>query len=194
MMDVRVELRDSGHPTVLLDRASQLNSALHQPPDTPDHIIVIPSPSGELLALEVMPAVIPIGFDDLSEAVVVVDRHGTIVGTAAGLLGPVSWSQDGQSLAYPQGIARHLDIAVWAVSHQPQLHQGPMAVNGSRPTCVWAPTGGAVLCVLPGNPTERSATWLVARRNRFRVATYKGPFWPLAWLPGPMPRPDHPAT
>jgi hypothetical protein len=40
MMDVRVELRDAGEPTVLLDRASQLNGALHQPPDTPVHISV----------------------------------------------------------------------------------------------------------------------------------------------------------
>jgi hypothetical protein len=112
------------------------------------------------------------------------------VGIAGGLHGTVGWSPDGQSLAYPQVAAGHLDIAVWTIGRQPERHQGPTAVNGSRLTCLWAPTGRAVLCVVTGY-TERSATWLVARRDRFHVDTYKGRFWPLAWLPGPTPRPDH---
>jgi hypothetical protein len=189
MMDVRVELRDSGHPTVLIARAAQLNAALHQPPSTPVRIVVVSSPSGQLFALEVIPAVIPAGFDALSEDVVVVDRHGTIVGRASGLHGTVSWSPDGQSLAYPQVVAGHLDIAIWTIGHQPELHQGPMADNLSRPTCLWAPTGRVVLCVVAGDPTQRSVTWLLARRHRFHVATYTGPLLPLAWLPGPTRNP-----
>jgi hypothetical protein len=186
MMDVRVELRYAGHPTVSLDRASQLNAALHQPPGTPVHIVVVPSPSGQLFALEVLPAVIPASFDAPQEGLVLVDRHGTIVGTAAGLNGTVGWSPDGQSLAYPQVAARHLDIAIWTIGHQPELYQGPTAINGSRLTCLWAPTGLAVLCVVTGY-TQRSGTWLVARRHRSHVATYTGRVWPLAWLPGPTP-------
>jgi hypothetical protein len=186
MMDVRVELRYAGHPTVSLDRASQINAALHQPPNTPVHIVVVPSPTGQLFALEVLRAVIPSGFDAPQESLVVVDRQGTIVGTAIGLNGTVGWSPDGQSLAYPQVAAQHLDIAMWTIGHQPELHQGPTAINGSRLTCLWAPTSRAVLCVVTAY-TERSVTWLIAQRHRSHVATYKGPFWPLAWLPGPTP-------
>jgi hypothetical protein len=190
LMDDRVELRDAGHHTVLLDRADQLNLALHQPPSTPIQIVAVPSPSGQLLALEVTPA----SFDPPWKGVVVVDRHGSILGTAAGLNGTVSWSPDSQRLAYLQIAAGHLDIAIWTMGHQPELHQGPITVVGSPVTCVWAPTGRAVLCALNGSHTHRSATWLVAQRHRFHVATYTGPFLPLAWLAGPTPKPDHPAA
>jgi hypothetical protein len=184
MMDVRVELRDAGHPGVLLDRAAQLLAALGQPPSTPVQIVVVPSPSGQLFALEVTPA----SFGAPWEGVVVVNRRGTMVGTAAGLHGTVVWSPDGQSLAYPQLAPPHLDIVMWTIGEQPELYQGPMAVNGSRPTCLWAPTGQAVLCAVTGAPGHTRATWLVARRYRFQVATYTGPLLPLAWLPGPAPQ------
>jgi hypothetical protein len=117
----------------------------------------------------------------------VVNRHGTIVGTAADLYGTVSWSPDGQSLAYPQIGARHLDIAIWTLGHRPELHQ-EMPVNSSRPSCLWAPTGRAVLCAV-SRDSESSPTWLVVRRHRSHVATYSGPFLPLAWLPVPHPIP-----
>jgi hypothetical protein len=110
------------------------------------------------------------------------------VGTAAGLHGTVVWSPDGQSLAFPQLVPPHLDIVIWTIGDQPELYQGPMAVNGSRPTCLWAPTGRAVLCAVTRNPGQGSATWLVARRYIFQVATYTGPLLPLAWLPGPAPQ------
>jgi hypothetical protein len=187
MMDARVELRDAGQPTVVLDRATQLNAALHQPPTTPVQIVAVPSPSGQRFALEVTPA----SFNPPWEGVVVVDRHGTILGTTAGLQGTVSWSPDGQSLAYTQLTGPHLDIVIWTIGHQPELHQGPIAVNASKPSCVWAPTGQAVLCFVTGNHTQHSATWIVAQRHRFHVATYTGPFLPLAWLAGPAPKPDH---
>jgi hypothetical protein len=104
------------------------------------------------------------------------------VGAAADLYGTVSWSPDGQSLAYPQIVARHADIAIWTIGRQPELHQGPIAVNSALPSCLWAPTGRAVLCV-DTRDGEKSPTWLVVRRQRFHVATHRGPFLPLAWLP-----------
>jgi hypothetical protein len=186
MMDVRVELRDAGHSTVLLDRASQLNAALREPPTTPVQIIAVPSPSGQLFALEV----IPLSSGAPSDGIVVVDRHGTIVGTAAGLHGDVSWSPDGQSLTYPQIVGGHFDMAVWTIGHQPELYQGPKAVSITGLTCVWAPTGRAVLCAVGGDPIGRNARWLVAQLHQSHVATYSGPLLPLAWLPGPTPGPN----
>jgi hypothetical protein len=125
---------------------------------------------------------------------VVVDRHGASRGTAEGLSGTVSWSPDGQRLAYPQIAAGHLDIAIWTIGHQPEVHQGPMAVNGSTPTCIWAPTGRAVLCAVTSDPTRRGATWMVVGRHRFHVATHTVPFLPLAWLPDHTHRVGHPVT
>jgi len=187
MMDVRVELRDAGRPTVVLDRAAQLNAALRQPPNTPLQILVVPSPTGELFALEATPATSGSPWD----GVIVVDRQGTILGAGADLQGFVSWSPNGQSLAYPEMTDGHLDIAVWTIGHQTELYQGPKAVSGSGHRCLWAPTGDAVLCVAATVPRERTR-WLVARLHRTNVTTYAGSLLPLAWLPAPRHKPSSP--
>jgi hypothetical protein len=189
-MDVAVELRDLGHPPVVLDSAAQLTEALNLPTNAPIQILIAPSPSGERFALEVTSANF---YSSPWDDVVVVDRHGIILGTAQGLGGSVSWAPSSEALAYPELVAGHLDIVMWTLGGSPMLKQGPRMDQGSfrylGTTCLWDPTSTGVLCALDGTDRKQTAPWLVATEPRSHLTTYIGSILPFQWLPGPVPNP-----
>jgi hypothetical protein len=189
-VDIGVELRDLGHRAVVLDSGAQLKEALNLPPATPIQILIAPSPSGQRIALEVSSANF---YSSPWDDVVIVDRHGTILGTAQGLGGRVSWAPNSEALAYPEIVAGHLDIVMWTLGGSPTPKQGPRINQASfqylGTACLWAPTSTAVLCALDGTDRNETAPWLIATESDSRLTTYIGSILPLQWLPGPVPNP-----
>jgi hypothetical protein len=187
LMDTRVEMRDVGRPKIVLERASQLDAALDLPSDSPIQIRIVPSPTGQRFALEVTPSYYSPPWEDL----VIVNRHGDIEGTAEGLSSDVTWSRDGRALAYPVVNRGHLDITMWTIGARPLLKEGPRVdqkiVEYLGISCLWAPTGSAVLCVVHGKDTREEAPWLVASQRHTHLSTYAGQLFPLAWLSSPLP-------
>jgi hypothetical protein len=191
-VDARVELLDAGNPPVMLASAENLNAALRAPTTTPVEIDITPDPSGQRFALTVTPATATVPW----AGIVVVDRHGTILGQSllpSGLAGAVTWSPDGRSLGYPQRVAGHLDVAVWTIHRSPTVRTGPTSgsVAGAPGVdCLWSPNSGAILCAVGTSGTPANTQWLSAQISQPQLVVTSGPILPLAWLSGPTPRPQ----
>jgi hypothetical protein len=194
LVDSQVELRDGGGPPVTVATAAALNRAVGQRPDTPVHLAVYPSPTGDQVAVVVEP---PVEEGDTA-GLVILDRGGRVVAAApAADGGPLeyvapTWSPDGRLLAFPSFV-RNAEIglvampsfsqfspaiALWDLRHPANVRETPDP-GVELGSCVWSPGGTAIVC-----PAERSAgaEWVLGRRTG-SLASFPDSAIPVAWLP-----------
>jgi hypothetical protein len=195
--DADVELREAGHPPVVLATAAAINSDLGVV-DGPVQLIPVPDPAGDKIAVEIRPAAAG-GF----AGIVVLNRAGQMLGTTGplpfrGITGLPAWSPSGSSLAYvspgsavsPGGQVSPVPILhTWTIGEQPtniawpsspsvQGQAGAILTGGS---CFWSPDGTAVLCDFSAPPGKDE--WAVTAASH-PVKVVAGPALPVAWLPG----------
>jgi hypothetical protein len=183
--DGRVELRDVGHPSVVLATASWLNRALGQGPARQVALAPYPSPDGNRVAITVMDA----SGSFNNEAIVILDRNGRPEYTLPAGLGPaagqgLAWSPDGRSLAFVAIGAASSAVVVWTPGRPPITRVDP--TPGDMPLrCLWAPDGSAVLCATW--LADRSLDWNVADAGGGPVLAITAIGQPVAWLANPSP-------
>jgi hypothetical protein len=178
--DGRVELRDSGRPTVVLATAATLNRALGQAGRTPVALTPYPSPDGDHVAISVTDAT---GAGS-SEGVVIVDRSGRVGPVLPAAVGPapgevVTWSPSGSALAYGTPGLGTSGLAVWAPGRPPIIRPSP--TPGDQPVrCLWSPNGTSVICetFLPTG----TLGWNTAGARGGPITAIAAPGPLLAWL------------
>jgi WD40-like Beta Propeller Repeat len=181
--DARVELRDAGRPAVVLATAASLNRHLGQSPDQPVQLIPYPDPAGDKIAVVVQPVS---GSED-GAGIVVLDRAGRVIATAAtpfGVQGLPAWSPSGASLAYASTGNSGPALFIWTVGGRAAIRSFPSGgeVYGQ---CVWSPDGRSILCLASAGPGQPgSPGWAVLSTSTGVIATERGNGRPIAWLPG----------
>ncbi len=196
--DADVELRDAGHPPVVLATAAAINSDLGVV-DQAVQLVPVPDGAGDKIAVVVR----PVSGSGLG-GIVVLDRAGQML--AATPPGPTfvpglpAWSPDGKSLAYVafgQGGGLEASLFIWHVGSQPRFIAIPKGASpqakaaGGRvlvvPSwCIWSPDGKSVLCSTDPQAGQRS--WAVTTITAREMTALPGPGFPVAWLPGGVGR------
>lgn len=179
--DARLELRDIGHRPVRLVTAGQVDRMLGQPVDLQVAMVPYPDPSGDKVAVEV--AAIAGG---QTAAIVVLDRGGHLIDSVQATMGPLlkqrlTWSPDGQLLAFPTLGDGGTELTFWTVGGQVLTTQflDPSDTYGS---CLWAPDGSAVMCAAYRTPKRDPVAWTVANTHGGGMVWVTSPGTPVAWL------------
>jgi hypothetical protein len=177
--DSKIELRDSGRPTVVLATAAALNHDAGQSQPLPVQLIPYPDPSGDKIAVVVEPA-----SGSQQAGIVVLSRTGRLIGAVNGSLavqGVPAWSPSGRTLAYVSSGSGGLALRVWTVGGATLTRSLP-ATGAGDDWCVWSPDGASVLCGDSASSTP-SQDWAIARATGGAMASVRGPGLPIAWLP-----------
>jgi hypothetical protein len=178
--DTRVELRDVGHPVMVLASATELSKSVGLAASDPVSLSPMPDPTGDRIAIGVSPVT-----GNGTEGIAVVDRSGHVLGAVPASEGPppgfgVSWAPADDSLAFPVMTASGAGVAVWSVGEALTVRSGP--VTAALPgQCQWSPDGATILCVVleAGN----QPAWEVADGGGGPVTALAAPGSLLSWLP-----------
>jgi hypothetical protein len=171
--DIRLELREAGHPPVVLATAAKLNHDLGASRRREVALTPFPSPSGSQVAVEVE----TVTGSPLAE-IIVLSRAGKVLDTPAPPGPPVSlaWSPAGTSLAFLSSGTSGPGLTIWAIGGQSITT--PFPFTGARyDTCVWSPDGASVLC---SDPAGRH--WAVAHAAGGQMTAVPGRGVPIAWV------------
>jgi hypothetical protein len=183
--DSQLELVDASRPLVVLASAASLDRDLGFGPSTPVLVEPVPSPSGALVAAEVVNLLDPTGSD---AGLVVLDRSGRVVAVREPGQGPSSvtlpvWSPDGAAIAYVNDAGAYNSIEIWTVgAGTVRVH---MRTGVGAGQCLWSPTGAAVLC-----DSARSTagglgnTWSLTDAKAGPEASLPGPGIAIDWFRG----------
>ena len=190
--DSRLELRDRGHPALVLATVAQLNRDSGRPAGQPVHLTMFPDADGQKVAVVLNPP----GGGGSDSPLVVLDRRGRVLSAVGSGTGPISystpyWSPDGASLAYATFDSSGTALAV--------LSGGRVASQGFEPStsvdgCAWSPDSAWVLCLAN---TSFASNWVLARNTDTLAPIYSFPlplvpatgsrapsrYVPLDWLP-----------
>lgn len=190
--DSRLELRDRGHPALVLATAAQLNRDSGRPAGQPVHLTMFPDADGQKVAVVLNPP----GGGGSDSPLVVLDRRGRVLSAVGSGPGPISystpyWSPDGASLAYATFDSGGTALAV--------LSGGRVSSQGFEPStsvdgCAWSPDSAWVLCLAS---TSFASNWVLARNTDTLAPIYSFPlplvpatgsrapsrYVPLDWLP-----------
>lgn len=185
LADTEIALRDRGGRTVVLATTAQLDHDADQDPSEPINLTLFPDRDGTKIAVLLN----PIGDREGNAAMVILDRHGHLLGTVGRGEGPTEyttpyWSPDGDSLAYATFGSVGTTLAVLNRSYS-------VATQALQPTtrlvgCTWSPQSTWVLCLAAfESSTESSDNWLLAENDGSLAPIYSFPATgnPVAWLP-----------
>ncbi len=180
--DSRIELRDAGRPAVVLATAAALGRDLRLGPTAPAALEVYPDPSGDKIAVDVLPV------SGTSSGIVMLSRTGRVLGTLAtpfGVQGTLTWSPAGTSLAYTSTGNNGPGLFIWTGSGQAAESAFPSgAANGPRgfSTCVWSSDGKLILCQ---TGVQGARHWVVVNASGGALAVpAAAPGLPLDWIAG----------
>lgn len=179
--DSRVELRDAGLPAVVLATAGALRRDLSLGQNDPVALDPFPNPSGDKIAVEVLPV------DGTTSGIVMLNRTGRVIGTLLtpfGVQGTPVWSPSGTSLAYPSIGNDGPGLFIWTGGGQAAARPFPLSAanDAAFSRCVWSPDGKSILCEREG-PGQHH--WVVVGASGGALAEpAQAPGLPLAWLPG----------
>jgi hypothetical protein len=178
--DERVELRDVGHPGLVLATAARLNAAAGNPPGESIHVSVFPDPSGQKIAVALSPTTGP----ESNSAMVVLGRNGDVIRSLSGPMGPAEhtplyWSPDGEALAYETFGSTGTDLAVADLATR--LSSQALEPSTSIDGCTWSPDSHWLLCQAVSQFTNN---WILARNDATLTPIYsvRAGHRPLAWL------------
>ncbi len=180
LADTQVDLRDSGRPAELLATAAQLDGYVDQNPGEPVNLSVFPDHDGGKVAVMIN----PIGEEETNSPMVILDRHGQVLGAVGSAAGPTEytapyWSPDDTSLAYATFGSVGTSLAVLNGSNH-------IAVQALQPTssigaCAWSPDSTWVACLATSPSIDG---WLLARNDDSLtpISTVPGRGTPLLWI------------
>lgn len=173
--DARLEYVAARHKPVLLATAGKLNKMVGLAAAAQVSIFPFPSPSGDNVAVEVMPQA-----GHQAAGVVVMNRAGTVVASIPASLGAESglaWSPSGQSLAFVTQSGTGLAVGIWGIAGQSQTVEFPYG-KVQYTGCLWAPDGAALLC-----SDFKGQHWAVVSTATGQMVGEPGRGQPVAWLP-----------
>ena len=178
--DSRVELRDAGRPAVVLATAGALRRDLSLGQNDPVALDPFPNPSGDKIAVEVLPV------SGTTSGIVMLNRTGRVIGTVLtpfGVQGNPVWSPSGTSLAYPSTGNDGPGLFIWTGGDQAAARPfPPSAADAGFSSCVWSADGKSVLCET-GVPGQYH--WVVAGASGGALAVpAQAPGRPLVWVTG----------
>jgi hypothetical protein len=181
LVDSSVELRDQGRPSVVLASAAELNQDIHQDPDRPVSLGVFPDHDGGKVAVVLN----SLGPGESNSAIVVLDRHGGVVGTIGLGAGPIPytslyWSPDNRSLAFSSFDS--VGVTLRVVDSRNQVSTQELANPTSVKGCIWDHDSLWLLC-LATSPFGND--WVIARNDSSLDPVYslRAPGTPVLWLP-----------
>jgi len=179
--DSRVELRDVGRPAVVLATAAKLSRDLSLGRKTPVALDLYPDPSGDKIAVQVIPVAGTVA------GIVTLSRTGRVLGTLVtpfGVEGALAWSPAGTSVAYDSTGNLGPGLFIWTGSGQPAEIPFPSdAANGPGfSSCIWSSDGKLILCQAGVQGAHR---WVVASASGgARAVPAAAPGLPLEWFAG----------
>lgn len=178
LADSLVELRDVGRLPVVLASAGELNRDVHQPAAVPVNLGLFPSPDGSEVAVTLNPLA------GSQTALVILDRHGHLLGEVGPGSGPaeytqVYWSPDDRSLSYAtfDAGAPAFGVLDSARSLYLQELQPGTTIGG----CAWSPDSRWVVCQATGGLMDN---WVLARNDPglTPIYSFRAQGRPVAWL------------
>jgi WD40 repeat protein len=180
-----IQLRQIGRPTTTLVTAASINRDLGEAANTPIVLNPMPDDNGDEIAVTVNRPSSPNDQSvptDPSVGVVVLSRRGQLISSLRG--GPlagfgVSWSPDGQSIAYLAPAGAFSDIDVWTLSAGRPLVR--LVTSGDEPSgCIWSTGGSQILCETIDGSTG-VIIWLTARAGGGPIESADGPGDAITW-------------
>lgn len=178
--DINVVLQRPGRRPQVLATVADLERDLGQKASEPGELVPYPSPSGDAVAITVMPDT-----GARNPGLVILSRSGRVFGTVPATRGPVAgkplaWSPSGAALAYVGAGRGGPSLDVWTRNgNRVRSYPFPSSTAGTYRFCLWSPDGQSVLCAAdhPG------PQWLVATMPGHSMTALHGPGTPVAWLP-----------
>ena len=178
--DSSVQLRDAGHPAVLLATAAMLNRDLGQPAPLKVSLYPQPNTSGSEVAVEVSPV-----SGGGHAGIVVLGRTGRVLGVVPASKGAdsgLSWSPSGSTLAFTVARSGGAALNIWAPGGQ---IRSLMLPGGGYELCFWSPDGKWILCAAPADkkPNALFSHWVIGKVGGGATTQVTGPGTPVTWLP-----------
>ena len=176
--DRDVELRDAGHPTVVLATDTQLDADVGLATSVPVSLKILPDPTGDELAVSV------VATDQSVGGIVVLDRGGRVLGILdvtrhVSVETRPAWSPDGRSLAYVSSDNDVSHLGEWTIGG-PVLDRAVTNPAETIGNCAWAPDASTLLCAAYTNNPEPA--WLIFDARKGPPISEPGLGVPLAWI------------